>query len=102
VGAKTRSAAALTERLACWRGAGFCAIPDAFDGSDVRQGSIAGGKYAVFKIEHTAAAMQQAWAQIFAEISKRGWKVDEARPILERYSVKLVQNHECEMCIPIL
>ena len=79
-------------------------IPEDFSINDpaVCRGSITGGKYAVFRIEHTAAAVQQAWAAIFTEISKQGWQMDATRPVLERYHMKLVQQHECEICVPIV
>ena len=69
--------------------------------ADIHQGNIVGGKYAVYKIDHTAEAVKKAWTEIFAALSGRGCQFDETRPILERYAVKLVNNHQCEICIPI-
>jgi DNA gyrase inhibitor len=73
-------------------------IPD--DGH-VREGSIIGGRYAVFKVSHTAEAVQKAWSDIFPELLKQGLKFDDTRPIIERYAVKMVNNHLCEICVPI-
>jgi DNA gyrase inhibitor GyrI len=67
----------------------------------VRQGNIDGGKYAVFQIDHTAEAVQKAWAGIFPELSKQRCQFDDARPILERYKAGLVRMHYCEICVPI-
>ena len=67
----------------------------------VREGDIVGGKYAVFKINHTAEAVQKAWSDIFPELLRKGYQFDEVRPIIERYIVKMVNNHHCEICIPI-
>lgn len=67
----------------------------------VREGNIVGGKYAVFKINHTAEAIQKAWIDIFKELLKQGYQFDEARPIIERYIVQMVTNHLCEICVPI-
>ena len=67
----------------------------------VREGDIVGGKYAVFKINHTAEAVQKAWISIFPELLRQGYQFDEARPIIERYIVKMVNNHHCEICIPV-
>ena len=67
----------------------------------VREGNIAGGKYAVFKIDHTAEAVQQAWIDIFPNLSMQGYQFDETRPIMERYIVQLVNNHQCEICVPV-
>jgi DNA gyrase inhibitor GyrI len=65
------------------------------------QGNIAGGRYAVFTISHTAEAVQKAWLEIFPELLKQGSQFDETRPILERYIVEMVNNHLCEICVPI-
>jgi DNA gyrase inhibitor GyrI len=70
--------------------------------SYVREGNIDGGKYAVFKINHTAEAVQKAWMDIFSELLSQGYQFDEARPIIERYTVQMVNNHKCEICVPIL
>lgn len=60
-----------------------------------------GGKYAVFKIRHTAEAVQRAWDGIFPELVRQGLVIDESRPVLERYRKELVSSHYCEICIPI-
>lgn len=67
----------------------------------ISEGNIPGGKYAVFKINHTAEAVQKAWIDIFPELLNQGYKFDEARPIIERYMVQMVNNHHCEICVPI-
>ena len=67
----------------------------------IGEGSILGGKYSVFKIKHTAEAVQKAWLAIFPELFKQCYQLDETRPILERYRAELVKNHYCEICVPI-
>ncbi len=67
----------------------------------IHQGTLEGGCYAVFQIEHTAEALQEAWAGIFPELSSHGCRFDESRPVLERYRMELVLNHFCEICVPI-
>jgi len=67
----------------------------------VREGDIVGGKYAIFKINHTAEAVQKAWIDIFPELLRQGYQFDEVRPIIERYIVKMVNNHHCEICVPV-
>jgi len=68
---------------------------------DIDQGNMAGGKYAVYRTDHTAEGVRRAWAEIFPELLRHGHQLDETRPILERYAAKLVSNHECEICVPI-
>jgi DNA gyrase inhibitor GyrI len=69
--------------------------------TSVNIGKTAGGKYAVFMINHTAEAVQKAWMEIFPELSKQHYQIDETRPIIERYAVKMVNNHYCEICVPV-
>lgn len=72
------------------------------ENSLINFGEIVGGKYFVLMINHTTDAMQKAWDEIFIEISKRNYVLDESRPILERYSMQMVNNHYCEICVPIV
>ena len=65
-------------------------------------GKTIAGKYCVFKISHTADAMQKAWMEIFSELSKGNYEFDDRRPILERYAVQMINKHFCEICVPIL
>lgn len=68
---------------------------------NIRKGNIVGGKYAVFKINHTAEAVQKAWIDIFPDLSMQGYQFDESRLIMERYIVQMVNNHKCEICVPV-
>ena len=70
-------------------------------GDNVQHGEIAGGKYAVFIVEHTAEAVEQAWVEIFPALSESGHLPDTMRPILERYAAEQVEQHLCEICVPI-
>ncbi len=71
------------------------------DGYNIQEGMIAGGNYAVFEIVHTAEAMQEAWASIFKDLELKHFSLDASRPIIERYKAELVNNHYCEICVPI-
>jgi len=75
---------------------------DCAGNEDVCLGSIVGGRYSVFKIRHTAKAVQQAWLTIFPELLKQGCQFDDTRTVLERYAVEMVDNNYCEICAPIL
>jgi DNA gyrase inhibitor GyrI len=70
--------------------------------SNIQYGEIVGGKYAVFTVKHTADAVEQAWAEIFPAVSERGCILDTTRPILERYAAEKVEQHLCEICVPII
>lgn len=69
---------------------------------NIQQGINQGGKYAVFIIDHTEEAVQKAWSEIFNEVSNKGYSIDLSRDIIERYSVKMINNHKCEICVPII
>ncbi|MGZ9586583.1 AraC family transcriptional regulator [Paenibacillus marinisediminis] len=66
----------------------------------VSEGELLGGKYAIFKVKHTAKDIQNAWSEILSELSNCGYQIDD-RPIFERYIGELVANHYCEICVPI-
>lgn len=74
---------------------------DDIEDDTIKKGQIAAGNYAVFTISHTAQAVTQAWNDIFPEMFKQGYLLDMSRPILERYSTKMVSKHLCEICVPI-
>lgn len=69
--------------------------------NSISEGSISGGKYAVFKIKHTAEDIKKAWNGIFPELFSLNCQLDETRPILERYRASLVKEHYCEICVPV-
>ena len=68
----------------------------------VNEGNIGGGKYAVSKIDHTAEAIHKAWIEVFPELTRQGYQLNETRPIIERYAAQMVNTHHCEICVPIL
>lgn len=67
----------------------------------ISEASILGGKYAIFKLRHTTEAVQKAWLEIFPELFRQSHRLDETRPILERYRTKMVKDNYCEICVPI-
>ena len=72
------------------------------DDNNINLGKIIGGRYCVFTTNHTAAAMEKAWREIFSELVKANYEFDTGRPILERYALKMINKHYCEICVPIL
>ncbi len=65
-------------------------------------GQLQGGNYAIFSIEHTVDAVQQAWRSIFDDLTKANRSFDNTRPIIERYTAQKVKQQLCELCVPIL
>jgi DNA gyrase inhibitor GyrI len=68
--------------------------------NNVKECEFIGRKFAVFKIIHTTEEIQKAYMEIFPKIIKEGFKI-ASEPILERYSVKMVENGFCEICVPV-
>ncbi len=79
------------------------AVTDSFCTRDDRisLGQLDGGRYAVFTAAHTAAAIQLAWQSIFPELSRLKLMADATKPIIERYAVKMLSRHQCEICVPL-
>lgn len=69
--------------------------------NEVKETTLLAGKYVVFTIAHTAEAMQIAWNEIFIQLAALGHSMDSSRPILERYSVAMIERQLCEICVPI-
>ncbi|MEK4425229.1 AraC family transcriptional regulator [Solibacillus sp. FSL K6-1523] len=63
-------------------------------------GTFAGGKYAIFLLDHTKEAVSEFWGTIFSEIDKNNLAVRE-QPIIERYTSTMIANHLCEILVPV-
>ena len=68
---------------------------------NVNECEFIGGKYVVFKIMHTSEEIQKAYLEIFPKIIEAGLKIVN-KPIIERYSINMVENNFCEICVPIM
>jgi DNA gyrase inhibitor GyrI len=78
-------------------------ITDVYKTADnsANEAELSGGKYAVFTIPHTTEAVQKAWSEIFPQLKARGLQLNVSRPIIERYIPAMVDNHLCEICVPV-
>ncbi|QTD41909.1 GyrI-like domain-containing protein [Sporosarcina sp. Te-1] len=63
-------------------------------------GDFAGGKYAVFTLEHTKEAVHSFWETVFSKIEENNLTVSN-KPIIERYTAELVHQHLCEILVPV-
>lgn len=64
------------------------------------EGELAAGEYLVYKVKHTAEDIQIAYASIFPSLQGNGYQIDN-KPILERYTEDMVNNHYCEIYVPV-
>jgi len=69
--------------------------------NNVEECEFIGGKYAVFKIAHTPEAIQKAYSEIFSKLSEEGLQFAN-KPIIERYTMEMIANNYCEICVPII
>ena len=68
--------------------------------NSICESELSGGKYLIYEIKHTAEDIQKAYADISASVQSTGYPIDN-KPILERYTYDMVNNHYCEICVPI-
>lgn len=66
----------------------------------ISEDELPGGKYAIYKVKHTAEAIQKAWAAIYSDLQNNTYQLD-AKPIFERYIVEMLHTDYCEICVPI-
>lgn len=93
----------ITEASKCRYDVCTTAVADKEIVSDkVKTRQLDGGKYIIFRIEHTAKAIQIAWESYLAELEKYNYSQDTSRPIIERYAKEMVNHHYCELCVPVL
>ncbi|NGP46401.1 transcriptional regulator [Bacillaceae bacterium SIJ1] len=63
-------------------------------------GRLPGGGYAVFQLDHTKEALSSFWNNIFSEIERNQLSLRE-QPMIERYTWGMVEQHLCEILVPI-
>jgi DNA gyrase inhibitor GyrI len=80
-----------------------CFVTDiAYNDTAVSHGTLPSGEYLVFEVPHTADDVKKFYASIGDALTKEEKRIDESRPILERYQFALVENGYCEFCVPVL
>lgn len=60
------------------------------------ESELSGGEHLIYEVKHTAEDIQKAHANIFLTLQINGYKLVN-RPILERYTDHMVNNHYCEI-----
>lgn len=70
------------------------------DSDSIRESDLSGGKYVIWKVEHTAEEIQKAWNEIFPTLESSGYQMDN-KPIFERYTGDMINNDYCEICVPV-
>ncbi|MER6398139.1 GyrI-like domain-containing protein [Kitasatospora sp. NPDC001603] len=70
-------------------------------GAGIEEAWLPGGRYAVRTVAHTAEALARAWAGLLPALADAGFRFDSARPIIERFAPRMVENHLCEICVPV-
>lgn len=73
-----------------------------FDDDTVTHGELPQGQYLVAQVTHTSEEVKRFWASVGNIAEQECVKIDESRPVLERYKFALVEKGVCEFCIPVL
>jgi len=64
------------------------------------EGELSGGKYLIYEVKHTAEDIQKAYTGIFPSLLSNGYQIDN-KPILEKYTGDMINNPNCEICVPV-
>jgi DNA gyrase inhibitor GyrI len=67
----------------------------------IYESELSGGKYLIYEVKHTAEDIQKAYTEIFPDLQNNGYQI-ENKPIMERYTVDMINNHYCEICVPVI
>lgn len=68
--------------------------------SPAMYGVVEGGQYAVFILDHTREGVSNFWNQVFQTIEQHQLSVRD-EPIIERYTPNMIEQHLCEILVPI-
>lgn len=68
--------------------------------NSICESELSGGKYLIYEVNHTAEDIQKAYADIFPSLQNNGYQVDN-KPIFERYTGNMMNNPNCEICVPV-
>ncbi|MGF9695870.1 AraC family transcriptional regulator [Paenibacillus sp. MABNR03] len=74
--------------------------PEYSDDDSIEMGELPGGDYLICKVRHTAEDVQQAWNEIIPHLQNSSYVIDH-KPVLERYQWDLLEQHYCEICVPV-
>lgn len=66
----------------------------------IEMGELLGGDYLICKVRHTAEDIQLAWNVMIPHLQTSGYAVD-TKPVVERYRWELLNQHFCEICVPV-
>jgi len=89
-----------TPPASCRYDACIVLAPDYPIDDSIRESEFAGGEYAVCTVEHTADEIRKAWAVLLSAVHRNEFRMDN-KPIIERYTGKMLERDLCEICLPI-
>ncbi len=69
--------------------------------SSLEHGFLTAASYLVLELEHTAKAIEEAYAHLETTLSLNALHSDITHPLLERYTLQSIRDHQCELWIPI-
>ncbi|TVX96668.1 AraC family transcriptional regulator [Cohnella terricola] len=84
----------------CRYDAGIVLSEDYQIDDSICESELSGGEYMICKVKHTAEDIQKAWAELYPALQNGKYQMDN-KPILERYTGKMLMDDFCEICVPI-
>lgn len=73
-----------------------------FEDDAIHNSVLPEGAYLICQIPHTTKDVQLFWESFGDILADEKKQLDESRPILERYQFYMVEDGDCEFCLPIL
>jgi len=69
--------------------------------NSANEAELSGGKYAVFTISPYHRSSSECMSEIFPQFKSPGLQLNVSRTYIERYIPAMVDNHLCEICVPV-
>lgn len=77
-------------------------VVDSFKNHEFNTKYLNLGKYAIFVIDHTPEAITKFYQSRQSILSENNLNYDVNRAVIERYQMKQINKHKCEIGIPII
>jgi len=80
-----------------------CFVTDrTFEEKGIRHGRLPAGAYLVYEVVHTVDGVRHFYSDLDNALASAERRIDQSRPILERYPFSLVEKGYCAFCVPVL
>lgn len=77
-------------------------VVDSFKNHKLNNKYLNLGKYAMFLVDHTPEAVKEFYESLQTILSVNNLNYDSKRLIIEKYHMKQIKKHKCEIGIPLI